>query len=258
MAIDQVRDLFMLKYARLITLAGPPGVGKTRLAMEVAQSIGAPLHDGVCFVDLSPVMEVEAVSPAITQALGITHGPSELEAFLEPREVLLVLDNFEQVLSAAPAIAELISACPRLRVLATSRERLGLRAERVFDVEPLPVPNSSQPLTVSHLNDAAATATNNRFSRHIGDTDATHIARICARLDGLLLAIDIGGRVLRLDECGSAVEPYRTRRPIATLKFAGFGCPSAHPASHHRLELRSAERGTPNRICPVGCICGRV
>ncbi len=202
--LAHLHELFLAKKARLVTLVGPPGVGKTRLAAEAALRIHANLQGGVCFVDLSAVQTSDALAPAIAQALGLAEDKAKpatqlIREFVQPQDLLLLLDNFEHLLSAAPLVGDWVAACPGLRVLATSRAKLGLRAERVVALAPLPLPELTQPLTPSRLNDAPATAffidrataQRTHFAADLDDVQATQIAQICTRLDGLPLAIEL-------------------------------------------------------------------
>ena len=131
---------------RLLTLTGPAGVGKTRLALECARRAAADFADGIAFVDLTPIRDPELVLSTIADRLGVRgagHRPvaDRLRAYLAERQLLLVLDNCEQVLDAAPDLAALLAAAPRLRILATSRTRLALTAEQEVVCEPLAVPD---------------------------------------------------------------------------------------------------------------------
>jgi predicted ATPase len=127
---------------RLLTLVGPGGVGKTRLALAIAAEVQADFAGGVSFVDLSALRDPSHVVPAIAQVLDVReiHGQwltDRLKAMLRPRSLLLILDNFEQVLDASTEVGSLLSLCPRLKVLTTSRAALGLRWEHLFPVQPL-------------------------------------------------------------------------------------------------------------------------
>ena len=186
---------------RLVTLTGPGGVGKTRLASEVAASIGAEFRGGVCFVPLSPVHSEQLVLPAIGQALGVRdHGNLPLIERLQRRLAsggLLVLDNFEQVIGAAVAVAELLMACPRLRVLVTSRSRLNLGGEHEIAVPTLCLPGPQACLSPEQV---AATDAVALFLYHVenvqpgfvlSEANAPVVAEICQRLDGLPLAIEL-------------------------------------------------------------------
>jgi predicted ATPase/DNA-binding SARP family transcriptional activator len=179
---------------RLLTLVGPGGTGKTRLALAVAGELASELADGAVFVDLSAVSDAELVLPAVEETAGDD---------LRTRALLLVLDNFEQVLGAGPHISELLASAPDLRVLVTSRAPLRLASERVYPVPPLPLPRP----TATHLaeleqNDAVrlfvdrAHAADPSFA--LGADNAPAVARICRFLDGLPLAIELAAARARL------------------------------------------------------------
>src|SRR6185503_15633212 len=130
---------------RALTLTGPPGVGKTRLALEVAHTLRFDFEDGVSFVELAPLGDPGLVPSAVAQALGVTERAAKtlaasVIAALQPRHMLLVLDNFEHVLEAASFVAELLAACPALKILITSRAPLGIRAEQQFPIAGLSLP----------------------------------------------------------------------------------------------------------------------
>ena len=186
----EVRELTELAgQHRLVTLVGPGGVGKTRLAVELAQTIGASSSDGACLVELAAVGDPAAVRGAITTAVGLID-PRQLEAWVGARELLIVLDNCEHVIAASAEIAEhLLRHCPRLRLLATSREGLRIGAEAIWPVPPL----TSDDATTLLMSRAAAAGARLRVTDELTDT----IIEICHRLDGLPLAIELAAARLR-------------------------------------------------------------
>jgi predicted ATPase len=193
--VAAVQHLLGDEGARLVTLTGPGGTGKTRLALAVAEGIAERYRDGVWFVDLAPISDPNLVASSIADALGIrgrgTAAVTDaLRDHLQAREALLILDNFEQVLSAAPLVVSLLTACPDLRVLTTSREPLRLRGEREFPVTPLPLPDAVA------LFVERARAVQPEFA---ASGDLAHaVSEICARLDGLPLAIELAAARTRL------------------------------------------------------------
>ncbi|MDF5758553.1 BTAD domain-containing putative transcriptional regulator [Spongiactinospora sp. TRM90649] len=191
----------LLRTARLVTLHGPGGVGKTRLSVEAATTVDAVSHsDEVFFVRLAPVRDGADVAQAVAGALGLRETglsaapalppAARLTAALTDRSTLLVLDNCEHVIDGVAALAEhLLAACPRLRVLATSREPLGLPGEHLWQVRPLADGDAARMFA-----DRAAAA---RRGFTLDDVSAADVARICAALDGLPLAIELAAARLR-------------------------------------------------------------
>jgi predicted ATPase len=197
-----LRELLASKSVRLLTLAGPPGVGKTSLAVAVAQQVGGFYSDGLAFVDLAPLREPDLVLANVAQALGapLQARLSLLEALaghLEGRELLLLLDNFEQVVDAAPLVGQLVARCPRLGVLVTSRTVLRVRGEQVFPVQPLALPKRHGPLVAERVAQAPAVVLFVQRARarlpefSLTDDNAPAVAALCAQLDGLPLAIEL-------------------------------------------------------------------
>jgi predicted ATPase/DNA-binding SARP family transcriptional activator len=171
---------------RLVTLTGPGGSGKTRLAIEAAQALGADYKPGVWWVPLQSVREVPLVMPAIASALS---AGGDVAAHIGDNPMLVVLDNFEQVLGAGPQVAALLASCPRLHLLVTSRGPLRVAAEREQRVPPM-----TEPDAVALFCERAAHGT----GREIGSGDRQTVAEICNRLDRMPLAVELAAVRIKL------------------------------------------------------------
>ncbi|MEO8285589.1 MAG: tetratricopeptide repeat protein [Chloroflexota bacterium] len=189
---------------RLVTLVGPGGVGKTRLAVQVAVDLLQQFNDGVWFVGLAPIVDPSLVIPTIAQTLDLHAPPGQpiltvLKEHLRSKHTLLLLDNFEQIMPAGSALAELLAACPNLKLLVTSRSALHLRGEQEFPVPPLTLPNlknkrlpdpeALQQYSAVALFAQRASSVKPDFT--INSANAEAVVEICARLDGLPLAIEL-------------------------------------------------------------------
>jgi predicted ATPase/DNA-binding SARP family transcriptional activator len=214
---------------RLVTITGPGGVGKTRLAMEVGAAMLSRFEDGVRWVELAGVAHADYVAPTLAHSLAVTPVPGEtardaLERFLATRHMLLVIDNFEHVLAASELVAGFASSCPRLTVLVTSREALDLSAEYRFLASPLALPRRPGEATGAEIEQTAATAMFVAAMRRYDSafepqpSDAPTIARICARLDGLPLALELAAAQARF-----AGPELLAQRLNATLVGLGTG-----------------------------------
>lgn len=194
---------------RLLTLTGPGGVGKTRLLLAVAADLSPTFVESSCFVPLAAISDPDLVLPAIAHTLGVQETGDcsvleELQTAIGSQSLLLLLDNFEQVLAAAPPLADLLAACPRLHVLVTSRAALRLSGEQEFAVSPLPLPDLNQLPPGDELAQFAALTLfvqrAQAITPHFQMTaaNAHTIAEICIRLDGLPLAIELAAARTRL------------------------------------------------------------
>ena len=196
--IAAIGDLATRAEVRAITLTGPGGTGKTQLAVHVAAGLGRHFEDGVWFVPLQAVAQTDLLLPAIAQTLGVSQAAGQsLAAWLAPKAVLLVLDNFEQIVAAAGQVAELLAQSPRTKVIVTSREPLRIAGEQVYPVPPLAVPDGKRGSGVDAI--AACPAVQLFIERaraadpafRLTADNAAHVAELCVRLDGLPLAIEL-------------------------------------------------------------------
>ena len=203
-AHDQLRH----PKTRLLTLTGTAGIGKTRLGLHVAAALVDHFADGVFFVDLAPVSDPALVLPTVAQTLGLTEaGDRSIERvlldYVGGRRLLLLLDNFEQVLDAAPAVVRLLEASPWLKVLVTSREALHVRGERRFPVLPLGLPDPQQVPTLARLTDYPAVALFVERAQAVDPAfaltaeNAADVVAVCSGLAGVPLAIELAAARIR-------------------------------------------------------------
>jgi tetratricopeptide (TPR) repeat protein len=200
--IEEIAERVRSGKARLLTLTGPGGTGKTRVALAAGVNLLEEFDDGICFVALAAVQDPTLVPSAIAETLGVKESAERplietLGSYLHNKQLLLLLDNFEQVLEGAPVVRELVGTCPKLTILATSRIPLRLYGEQEYPVPPLAVPDPEAlpPLGVIARYEAVrifgerARAVKADFS--LASDNASAVAEICARLDGLPLAIEL-------------------------------------------------------------------
>jgi predicted ATPase len=214
---------------RLVTVTGPGGIGKTRLALQVASRIADQFPGGVCFVALSPVGEPSLIAATIAQAAGVretaNHSPQDsLKDYLSglDQPMLLLLDNFEHLVSAAPLVAQLLTAGPKLKVVVTSQAPLHIYGEREFPVPPLalPDPKAIPPLEVlSRLPAIALFVERAQAMKHefaLTKENASAVTAICARLDGLPLAIELAAARIKLLSPAAMLARLESRLSLLT------------------------------------------
>lgn len=236
--LDEIGGL--LEGSRLLTLTGPPGTGKTRLALQVASQALGDFTDGVYLAELAPLQDQALVVDAFAKSLGVkeTEGQPIVESLkdtLRNRSLLLLADNFEHVIEAAPVVAELLSRCPDLKVLVTSREALGLYGEQEYLVPPLALPERARlaaPASLARVEAISlflqrAQAVKPRF--RLTDQNAPTVAEICVRLDGLPLAIELAAARLSLLSPQMLLDQLETRLTAAGRRLHG------QPARHETL-----------------------
>ena len=225
---------------RLLTLTGPPGVGKTRLALAVAHAAARRFADGVVFVDLAPVQDPSLVLGQVARALGLPDAPGGRVAArvidaLTDKEMLLVVDNCEQVLAAGLDLTEPLRTCQGIRLLVTSRERLHLAVEKEFPVAPLAVPQPGDAADLDRLTTVPAVAmlvtrvrcVQPAFAVSAANADA--LAEICQRLDGLPLALELAAARAKLFTPGELADRLRDRMAVLTTNTRDA------PARHRTL-----------------------
>ena len=231
---------------RLLTLTGPGGVGKTRLAIAAAEQVAGRFPDGVWFVDLAPLIDPALVVPTVAQVVGMREQPGQdplgaLCAFVGDRRMLLVVDNLEHVLAAAAELDALLAACPRLTILATSREPLHLRREQVVEVHPLAVPEAHpaswsvaglEEVPTVQLFVARAQAADADFG--LSEGNAAAVAELSRRLEGLPLAVELAAARVRVLEPEALLS--RMNRSLTLLRWNAPDLPERHRSLRATLE----------------------
>jgi predicted ATPase/class 3 adenylate cyclase/Tfp pilus assembly protein PilF len=207
--VSEVCDLLRGEATHLFTLTGPGGIGKTRLALQTAANLLDDFPDGTFFVPLATLTEAELLLPTVAETLGVRESGEQsldetLKDYLSERRLLLLLDNFEQVLGAAPQVTELLAVAPGLKVLATSRAPLGLYGEHEFPVPPLSLPDLKRPPPLERLTQYEAVglfverAQAIKPDFKVTNESAPAVAEICVRLDGLPLAIELAAARIKM------------------------------------------------------------
>lgn len=256
----------------LLTITGTGGVGKTRLARAVTEHLRDTFADGVYFVDLSAVRDPQQVLPAIAEVLGCETGTRPVfeivQAFVQKRHLLLVLDTFEQIIAAAPQVTALLASCPQLTVVVTSRERLRVEGEQEFLVHPLSVPDVSQQEDTALLLDNPAVAlfiARARAQAMHSDIELTApavgiIAQICVQLDGLPLAIELAAARLKVLSLSALLA--RLAHRLSVLTIGRRDAPPRQQTLRNTIRwsydlLSAGEQCLFRRACifPGGCSC---
>lgn len=224
--LSSVRRLMQREEVLLVTLTGPGGTGKTRLSLQLGADLLDSFLDGVYFVELAPITDPALVAAAIAHTLGLKENgehdiQAKLKTYLQTRQLLLILDNFEQVVPAAGLLGELLRNAPQLKLLVTSREVLHIYGEYEYVVPPLALPDPQRLPSAATLSQYAAVelfiqrAQMVRPDFHITNESAPAVAEICARLDGLPLAIELAAARTRL--FSPQVLLQRLQHPLSVL-----------------------------------------
>ncbi len=247
----------MLKTARLVTLTGAGGSGKTRLALEAGQRCAEAFANGACWMALAPVRHADDVLPAIAQLLRIHEASGiplieSVKQFLTNKSLLLLLDNFEHVLDSAPLVTEILMAAPNVRVLATSREPLRLSGEQVYAVEPLALDNAVE-LFVQRARSLVP-----RFQ--LTDQTAPVVRDICRRMDCLPLAIELAAVRVQQMSPEALLAAMNQQRGLGLLTESPRDAPSRHRTLHNTIAWSYGllSQDEQRVLCMLGVFVGGV
>ncbi len=244
--LDTARNLLLREDVGLVTLTGPAGTGKSRLGIQIALDSRDQFHDGVYMVNLETLRDPGLVMPTIAKTLKIPEKSDELsiteqiKGYLCEKQVLLLLDNFEQILPAAPQVADLLEACPHIKILVTSRASLHLRPEKELPVPPLKVPPLTERTKLQPLAQYSAVqlfiercqAVKPDFQ--VSDENASAVVEICQRLDGLPLAIELAAARIKLLSPQALLT--RLERRFEVLRGGNKDLPERHQTMHNAID----------------------
>ena len=251
--VARIGDVLLRSDVRLLSLTGPAGTGKTRLALAVASSLAGQFPHGIGLVDLAPISDPDLVAVKVAEVLGIRDTPGappaqDLQRHLRDRHLLLVLDNFEHVLAAAPYVATMLETCTSVKILVTSRAVLHLRWEHEYVVPPLALPILAKPLDMGAVGATPAVALFAERAQAVDrnfvltEANARTVAEICVHLDGLPLAIELAAA------CTKTLLPHalllRLRQRFTLLVAGGLDLPP------RQRTLRAAVDWSYDRLRP--------
>jgi predicted ATPase/DNA-binding CsgD family transcriptional regulator len=238
--IKAASTLLLREDVRALTLTGTGGIGKTRLAIQIATELSPAFTEGVCFVSLAPISDPAQVMPAIARALELredldSSSQEQIQNYVRDQRLLLLLDNFEQVIAAAPMLNDLLAACSALRLLVTSRVRLHIPNEQVFRIHPLALPDLARLPSSDALARVASVDLFLQRARQVQPgfkltrVNARTVAEICSRLDGLPLAVELAAARVNLLPPQALLKRLENRLSVLTSSA------ESHPSRHQTL-----------------------